>query len=99
MEEKKVIAFSKEKKLINERLIELMKAKNISPGKLSLMTGIGHSDLNKLLTGTKNQTDETRLRLMEALGVTMYGFNNTPAFDEPIIMNREDLKPRPTAQN
>jgi hypothetical protein len=79
-----IIVYRKEKLLMAQRLQKLIKAKGCSRRWLCRETGISEKNLRDILKGTINMTDETRLRILSALGVTLKQFYNSKTLDSPI---------------
>jgi transcriptional regulator with XRE-family HTH domain len=86
------IIYSSDKMLLAERLAELIKASGFTPAWLHLKTGISPRSMDRLLKGRENVTDETRIKILGALGLSLCYFYNTPKLDYVLITLAEAEK-------
>ena len=64
------------------RIRELCRERDITPNKLSIMSGITQSTLNNIISGRNNSaTVSTIKKLCDGLGISVIDFFNNPIFE------------------
>ena len=64
------------------RIRELCRERDITPNKLSIMSGITQSTLNNIISGRNNSaTVSTIKKLCDGLGISVVDFFNDPIFE------------------
>ena len=64
------------------RIRELCRERDITPNKLSIMSGITQSTLNNIISGRNNSaTVSTIKKLCDGLGISVIDFFNDPIFE------------------
>jgi hypothetical protein len=84
--------YATDKMLLAERLAELIDASGRTPAWFHLHTGISPRSMDHLLKGRENVTDETRIKILGALGLSLPYFYNTPKLDKELITLAEAQK-------
>lgn len=69
-------------KAVGDRILEFCRERDITPNKLSNMSGIIQSTINSIFSGrSKNPTLFTILCICEGLGIKFKEFFDSPLFD------------------
>jgi len=70
---------------VAERILILCKKHNITPNKLSIISGITQSTINNIInTGSNNPTVSTVKKICDGLEMSLSEF-----FDDPVFLNLE----------
>ena len=84
MKIEKEIFYSEEKLLLAQRLKEFVFLSGLSKKFISHATKMQCADLNRILNGRANLTDDTRMNILAVLNVTLKEFFNVQYLDKPL---------------